>query len=108
MNLITMYQPNYENMNETQFLALKVALGGEGTGYGQDVRMTSWLQEVYPLSEVQEAMHVAEMHECVQLAGETMFIPAGWHHAVLNIGETVALAVRLQSNRVQPQSDNCT
>ena len=91
-------------MNETQFLALKVALGGERTGYGQDIRMSSWLQEVYPLPEVQAAMRVAEMHECVQLAGETMFVPAGWHHAVLNIGDTVALAVRMQHVWTHPAS----
>jgi hypothetical protein len=87
-------QPNYEDMNETQFRALKVALGGERTGYGQDIRMSSWLQEVYPLPEVQEAMRIAEMDECIQAAGETVFVPAGYHHAVLNIGETVALAVQ--------------
>jgi hypothetical protein len=88
------YQPNYEDMNETQFRALKVALGGERTGYGQDIRMSSWLRDVYPLPEVQEAMQIAEMHECIQAAGETMFVPPGYHHAVLNIGETVALAVQ--------------
>eukprot|EP01043_Picozoa_sp_COSAG02_P037679 COSAG02_NODE_2846_length_7905_cov_14.993378_6_plen_117_part_00 len=81
-------------MNETQFRALKVALGGERTSYGQDIRMSSWLQEIYPLPEVQEAMRIAEMHECIQAAGETMFVPPGYHHAVLNIGETVAVAVQ--------------
>lgn len=60
--------PNYEQMNETQFAALKVVLGGEETGFGQDVRMRDWVREVYPRREVQEAMRAAEVHECVQHA----------------------------------------
>ena len=34
------------------------------------------------------------MSECMQQAGETAFVPAGWHHAVLNVGETISLAVQ--------------
>ena len=56
--------------------------------------MSSWLTDVYPRPEVQAAMEEAGMVECVQDAGETMFVPAGWHHAVVNVGETVALAVQ--------------
>ena len=69
---------NYANMTEGQFAALKLALGGEATGFGttrliddedlcdlmgirsfrtgQDIRMTSWLTDVYPRPEVQAAM----------------------------------------------------
>ena len=33
--------------------------------------------------------------ECVQEAGEVVVVPAGWHHATLNLAESVGLAVEL-------------
>ena len=37
--------------------------------------------------------------EFVQLPGETVYIPGGWSHAVVNIGEiSIALAVELGWN----------
>ena len=33
--------------------------------------------------------------ECVQEAGEVVFEPAGWHHATLNLADSVGLAVEL-------------
>eukprot|EP01052_Picozoa_sp_SAG31_P036641 SAG31_NODE_4606_length_3098_cov_8.299100_4_plen_54_part_00 len=32
--------------------------------------------------------------ECIAHAGETAIVPPGWHHAVVNLGETIALAVQ--------------
>jgi len=35
---------------------------------------------------------VAGSVQCVQLPGEFLYVPEGWSHAVLNLGETVAVA----------------
>jgi ribosomal protein L16 Arg81 hydroxylase len=29
--------------------------------------------------------------ECVQEAGDTMYLPAGWSHLTVNIGETIGI-----------------
>ena len=34
----------------------------------------------------------SELIECVQRAGELLYLPEGWHHATLNYGETLAVA----------------
>ena len=111
--------PNYINMSLPAFEALKVVLGGEETGFGQDIRMADWLESVYPKPAVQAAIAAANVvewcattsvsnvcpllsccmtHACfsrsIQQPGETVVVPAGWHHAVVNLGETVALAVQ--------------
>lgn len=31
------------------------------------------------------------VHECLQGPGEVLFIPQFWHHAVLNMGEVLAM-----------------
>ena len=49
---------------------------------------------MYPHPDVQSAIAAISVQECIQRAGEAIYIPAGWHHAVVNIGETVALAVQ--------------
>jgi hypothetical protein len=86
--------PNYMDLSVAQFESLKVLLGGEATSFGQNIRMRDWLRDVYPAPEVQAAIGAAGMSECTQRAGETVFVPAGWHHAVLNLGEVISLAVQ--------------
>ena len=36
--------------------------------------------------------------ECVQEAGDILFIPSGWHHGVLNTQESVGIALELGDN----------
>lgn len=50
-----------------------------------------WAQTVYPtLSEQDKPI------ECTQQAGELLFVPRGWSHATLNIGESIAVGGQLE------------
>jgi len=46
-----------------------------------------WFTNVYP-----KLSSDVEFLECIQNPGEIVFVPAGWWHAVLNVGETIAIA----------------
>ena len=35
------------------------------------------------------------LHECVQEAGDLLYVPGGWHHSVLNLMDSVSLAVQV-------------
>ena len=50
-----------------------------------------WATEVFPTLPLAE-----RPIECTQLAGEVMFVPQGWAHATLNIGETVGVGGQLE------------
>lgn len=54
------------------------------------VSTTEWIRTLMPHPE-----RMAELrgygHDCVQHAGEMMFVPKRWLHAVTNIGDTVAI-----------------
>jgi len=39
------------------------------------------------------------LRECTQNAGDLMFVPGGWAHAVLNIQESVAVATEIASGQ---------
>ena len=41
----------------------------------------------------------SEVVECVQRAGELLYVPEGWHHATLNYGETLAVAQQARIGR---------
>jgi hypothetical protein len=38
--------------------------------------------------------------ECVQNAGEVLFVPTGWLHAVLNMEDSIGLAVEVGDSRM--------
>ena len=61
-------------------------LSGGGAGDSENYRERSpadWWLDVYPRLKAQA--HDLGMVECVQGAGETLYIPPGWWHAVLNV-----------------------
>ena len=49
-----------------------------------------WLKDVLP-----KLPHEMAPLECIQDVGDILFIPGGWWHATLNIGETVAVVQQL-------------
>ncbi|CAL1543347.1 unnamed protein product [Lymnaea stagnalis] len=59
--------------------------GGIHHGYS----LLDWVNNVYPnLPEADKPM------ECVQEAGEILYLPEGMYHATLNLGDTIALAIQ--------------
>jgi len=49
-----------------------------------------WIKYLYPVPERQEEIR-AHGHDCIQRAGELMFVPRRWMHSVINIGDTVSV-----------------
>lgn len=49
-----------------------------------------WIRTLYPHPERQAELR-AHGHDCIQRAGEMMFVPFRWLHAVVNIGDTVSI-----------------
>ena len=61
--------------------------------YGPEsgLSMPQWVREVY---DKPGALRVRPL-ECVQQAGEVMFVPAEWHHGILNLEDSVGVAVQM-------------
>ena len=63
-------------------------------GIGLDGESVTWFQKAYPMTQTREWSEVGgcpKSFDVVQNAGEIMFVPDGWWHAVLNITHTVAV-----------------
>jgi len=60
----------------------------EGPPSDPDASMLTWLREVYPTLDLEREGIV----ECVCHPGDTIYIPPLWHHATLNIGQTVFMS----------------
>ena len=63
-------------------------------GIGLDGESVTWFQKAYPMTQTKEWSEVGgcpKSFDVVQNAGEIMFVPDGWWHAVLNITHTVAV-----------------
>ena len=63
-------------------------------GIGLDGESVTWFQKAYPLTQTREWSEVGgcpKSFDVVQNAGEIMFVPDGWWHAVLNVTHTVAV-----------------
>ncbi|XP_067931908.1 uncharacterized protein [Watersipora subatra] len=60
---------------------------------------TAWLAHVYPKLEP-----YAKPLECIQNSGEIFYVPESYYHAILNIGETVAIS--LQSKNITTNTES--
>jgi hypothetical protein len=56
------------------------------------IQLTSpnWLRELYHKDERLDEIR-NHGHDCVQRAGDLLYVPHGWAHMVVNIGDTVAV-----------------
>jgi hypothetical protein len=68
--------------------------GSEGHVLYQPEGVGQWLNGTYPSLMKPGAAASRKPLECVQLPNEVMYVPAGWHHAVLNIGEAAGASWR--------------
>jgi len=60
--------------------------GGVWPGYSQ----VDWINQIYPnLSDEDKPI------ECIQEPGEILYVPEGWYHAVINLGEGVAIGYQM-------------
>jgi histone arginine demethylase JMJD6 len=48
-------------------------------------------------ADVAEIKHPIEPFACTQRAGEVLFVPTGWSHAVLNVEDSIGVAVEVRS-----------
>jgi len=60
---------------------------GEGSDGGSSI--TDWLSIVYPTLRAENAPL-----EFIQHAGDTVHIPEGWYHAVINLADTVGASIQ--------------
>ncbi|XP_052076487.1 uncharacterized protein LOC127714471 [Mytilus californianus] len=60
--------------------------GGVFTGY----TMLEWFDMIYPKIKAE----VDKPIECVQRAGEILYLPEGFYHGTINIGDTVAIGIQ--------------
>ena len=54
----------------------------------QEMSMVSWLHKYYDKLPFRPL-------ECVQQAGEVLYVPTGWHHAIINLEHAVGMAVEV-------------
>jgi len=65
----------------------RVALAGPKHGI---LPTPEWIRKLYPDPFRQHEIHTYG-HDCIQNAGEMMFVPRKWMHMVVNIGDTVSV-----------------
>lgn len=56
-------------------------------GYNSAQTVSKWYKQNYHRIEQHE-----KPFECTQYPGEIMYVPEGWYHATINIGQTIAIA----------------
>jgi histone arginine demethylase JMJD6 len=59
-------------------------------GVGLDGEAVTWFTRALPLCRAEDWPHARPV-EAIQRAGEIMFVPHGWWHAVLNLDHTIAV-----------------
>jgi len=66
-----------------------------GDGPGGGFSITDWLRTIYP------TLPAARVPiECTQRPGDTMYVPGGWYHAVINLADSVAVTLQSEFHAV--------
>ena len=59
-------------------------------GYNPTQPHLKWLEKVYPSLD-----DSVKPLECMQMPGDIVYVPSGWIHATVNVGDTAAIAQRV-------------
>mmetsp|Transcript_613 Transcript_613/g.1814 ORF Transcript_613/g.1814 Transcript_613/m.1814 type:complete len:403 (+) Transcript_613:203-1411(+) len=73
----------------------RVASGKPLVKPGEDDEAINYFADILP--RVRTAHPTARRYECIQEPGETIFVPGGWWHAVLNLDDTVGVTQNFAS-----------
>jgi len=60
-----------------------------------------WIRQLYPMEERQREIR-SYGHDCIQRAGDLLYVPRGWAHMVVNIGDTVAVVSERGLDAMEP------
>jgi hypothetical protein len=71
----------------------------------QGLPIRDWLSDFYPGLMTLPEGNLARPLECVQLEGELLYVPEGWYHATVNLGDTVAVASQRSHDQSTAASD---
>eukprot|EP00571_Detonula_confervacea_P002185 CAMPEP_0172326870 /NCGR_PEP_ID=MMETSP1058-20130122/57864_1 /TAXON_ID=83371 /ORGANISM="Detonula confervacea, Strain CCMP 353" /LENGTH=331 /DNA_ID=CAMNT_0013043765 /DNA_START=102 /DNA_END=1097 /DNA_ORIENTATION=- len=62
---------------------------------------SEWIRKLYHMDERMDEIRNYG-HDCVQRAGEMIYVPRGWAHMVINIGDTVAIVSERGLDAMEP------
>ena len=68
-----------------------IANGRQFRGPNEDNEASDYFAKILPRLKASEGKENLRYIECVQRPGETIFVPGGWWHAVLNLSDTMAV-----------------
>ena len=68
-----------------------IANGKQYRRYNEGTEAIDYFAKILPRLKKNEGKHNLKYIECIQRPGETIFVPGGWWHAVLNLSDTMAV-----------------